>query len=98
MDQPSAPKRPRHTNRLAREQKPYFVGTYFPSQDRYGMPGFPKLLNALADAYQSRREEIDEGTADIQSALERVDRHLLGDPRQEPTHGALTGAVRKLLR
>jgi uncharacterized protein YyaL (SSP411 family) len=80
------------------DQKPFFVGTYFPAQDRYGMPGFPKLLNALADAYQSRREEIDEGTAEIGEALVRVDRHLLGDPRVEATPGALLGAVRQLLR
>ena len=34
---------------LTPEQKPFFAGTYFPPADRYGMPGFPKILAALTD-------------------------------------------------
>src|SRR6187431_2192498 len=32
---------------LTPEQRPFFAGTYFPPSDRYGMPGFPKVLLAL---------------------------------------------------
>lgn len=39
--------------------KPFFGGTYFPPEDRHGMPGFPRVLRAVADAYQNRRSEIE---------------------------------------
>jgi len=37
---------------------PFFGGTYFPSHDKYGMPGFPKVLAALADAWKNEREKV----------------------------------------
>src|SRR5881275_3034669 len=39
---------------LTPELKPFFGGTYFPPQDRHGLPGFPKLLAAIADAWHAR--------------------------------------------
>src|SRR5690606_4210800 len=38
---------------------PFFGGTYFPPTDAHGRSGFPSVLEALADAYATRREEID---------------------------------------
>ncbi len=38
--------------------EPFFGGTYFPPTDRHGMPGFPRVLGAIADAYRTRREEV----------------------------------------
>ena len=43
---------------LTPEQKPFFAGTYFPPHDKYGRPGFPKVLDAIAEAYRTRKEEI----------------------------------------
>jgi uncharacterized protein len=37
---------------------PFYGGTYFPPVDRHGMPGFPRLLEAIAEAYRSRRGEV----------------------------------------
>ncbi|HLD98948.1 MAG TPA: thioredoxin domain-containing protein [Bdellovibrionota bacterium] len=37
---------------LTPDRKPFFGGTYFPPQDRYGRPGFARILNALAEAYR----------------------------------------------
>ena len=37
---------------------PYFAGTYFPKQGRYGLPGFMDVLPRLAAAYRQRGEEI----------------------------------------
>ena len=31
---------------------PFYGGTYFPPADRHGMPGFPRLLEAVAEAYR----------------------------------------------
>jgi uncharacterized protein len=36
---------------LTPKQEPFFAGTYFPPQDRYGRPGFARLLVALSDAW-----------------------------------------------
>src|SRR5215217_6902685 len=43
---------------LTPAQKPFFAGTYFPPVDRYGMPGFPKILEAISEAYRERRDEV----------------------------------------
>lgn len=40
------------------DKKPFFAGTYFPLQSRYGMPGFADLLRAVAEQWSSRREEL----------------------------------------
>src|SRR5208283_4976820 len=44
---------------LTPAQKPYFGGTYFPPTERYGMPGFPKVLHAASEAYRTRRDQVD---------------------------------------
>jgi uncharacterized protein len=59
---------------LTPSQKPFFAGTYFPPEDRYGMPGFPKVVTALADAYRTRRQEIEGQAGEITQALVDVAR------------------------
>ncbi len=38
--------------------KPFFGGTYYPPEDRYGHPSFKRVLTSLADAWRTRREEV----------------------------------------
>jgi uncharacterized protein len=45
---------------LTPDLRPFFGGTYFPPDDRHGMPGFPRVLSAVADAYRTRRAEVEE--------------------------------------
>ena len=52
--------------------KPFFGGTYFPPVDRHGMPGFPKILDAIADAYRSRRGDVDLQAAEMAEAIAAV--------------------------
>ena len=40
------------------DQKPFFGGTYFPNQPRYGMPAFGTILQRVADYYGAQREEL----------------------------------------
>jgi hypothetical protein len=54
---------------LTPEGKPFFGGTYFPPQDRHGMPGFPKVLRTVVDAYQNRRSEIETVVQQIVASL-----------------------------
>jgi len=37
---------------LTPDQEPFFAGTYFPPDDRWGRPGFPSLLKKIADAWE----------------------------------------------
>ena len=43
---------------LTPDLKPYFGGTYFPPEDRYGRPGFPRALQQLSEAWQKDRENV----------------------------------------
>jgi uncharacterized protein YyaL (SSP411 family) len=40
------------------DQKPFFGGTYFPNQPRYGMPAFSTILQRVAEYYREQREEL----------------------------------------
>ena len=48
---------------------PFFGGTYFPNHDKYGMPGFPKILSALSDTWKNERQKIDEQAAQFREGL-----------------------------
>ncbi len=43
---------------LDHEGAPFFAGTYFPDQPRQGQPSFRQILEALADAWQNRGDEV----------------------------------------
>ncbi len=43
---------------LTPDQRPFFAGTYFPPDDRYGRPGFPKLLTLLGDMWKNERDKL----------------------------------------
>jgi hypothetical protein len=55
---------------LTPEGKPYFGGTYFPPEDRYGRPSFQRVLLTMADAFGNRRLEVDESAASVMNAIE----------------------------
>ncbi len=57
---------------LTPDQRPFFAGTYFPPVDRYGMPGFPKVLQAVWEAYRARPEEVAAQAEEITEAIKRV--------------------------
>jgi hypothetical protein len=59
---------------LTPEQQPFFAGTYFPPTERHGMPGFPRVLDALAEAYRERRSEVAEQAEEITTAIARATR------------------------
>jgi uncharacterized protein YyaL (SSP411 family) len=57
---------------LTPDGTPFYGGTYFPPEDRMGMPGFPKVLDAVADAYRERRDEVEENATQIRDLLRRA--------------------------
>jgi len=55
---------------LTPDGRPYFGGTYIPPDDRYGRPGFPRVLEALAHVWHERRDEALETAASTMAAIE----------------------------
>jgi len=49
--------------------KPFYGGTYFPPEDRHGLPGLPRVLRTVADAYQRRRGEVEQAVKQIVTVL-----------------------------
>jgi hypothetical protein len=65
--------------------RPYFLGTYFPVEPRFGRPGFRELLVAVSDGYRTRRGDAEDNALALLDGLERVDAHyrrgaLAADP------------------
>jgi uncharacterized protein len=60
---------------LMPDGRPFYGGTYFPPRDRrYGqqlMPGFPRILLSMADAYQNRRQDVEEQATQIADYLKQ---------------------------
>jgi uncharacterized protein len=61
---------------LTPDQKPFYVGTYFPKQSRYGMPGFGTILNQLSEAYKTRKQEIYSATGEFMQALSNTSKDV----------------------
>ena len=57
---------------LTPERKPFYGGTYFPPEDRQGMPGFPRVLMGVAQAYREKPQDVEKSVGHILSALERM--------------------------
>lgn len=54
---------------LTPDLKPFYAGTYFPPTDVYGRPGFPKICQAISEAWQNRRREIEESAEEMTGIL-----------------------------
>jgi len=58
---------------LTPDGKPFYGGTYFPPDDRYGRPSFRKILGAIAEAYRDRRDEVLNSANETMHMLERAE-------------------------
>lgn len=77
---------------------PFYGGTYYPPVDRGGMPGFPRILISIAEAYQAKRDEIAQSADSILSELKRIDsiKPQEGDLGHEIADQAATQLLRAL--
>jgi uncharacterized protein len=57
---------------LTPELVPFYGGTYFPPEDRHGMPGFPRVLVGVSEAFRTRPDEIAESAREILAELGRM--------------------------
>ncbi|ABL80570.1 MULTISPECIES: thioredoxin domain-containing protein [unclassified Nocardioides] len=78
---------------LDHEGSPFFAGTYFPDRPRHGQPAFRQVLEALADAWQNRSDEVRRVAANLREHLSSTSLATAGAPI---TRAVLDGAVRTL--
>jgi uncharacterized protein YyaL (SSP411 family) len=71
---------------LTPDLRPFYGGTYFPSHDKYGMPGFPKILAALNEAWTKERKEVQSQAARFEEGL-----RVYASAGLEATGGVLKG-------
>jgi len=50
---------------------PFYSGTYYPPEDRHGLPGFSRVLRSVANAYRHRREDVTRTTSNLLSRLQQ---------------------------
>ncbi len=63
---------------LTPDLKPFYAGTYFPPEDRWGRPGFGTLLKELARAWSERREVVEEQAQRVTTAIRGLQEETLG--------------------
>ena len=66
---------------LTADGHPFYGGTYFPPQPRYGMASFTQVLQAIVDAWENRRQELISSGQRLVQAIERqsqVEPHFKG--------------------
>ncbi|PIP69674.1 MAG: thioredoxin domain-containing protein [Nitrospirae bacterium CG_4_10_14_3_um_filter_44_29] len=56
---------------LTHERKPFFGGTYFPPDDRFGRPGFRKILKRVSEYYKQNKDEIKKYSESLIDSLKR---------------------------
>ncbi len=57
---------------LTPDGEPFWGGTYFPPAPRWGRAGFPQLLDAVAEAYAGKREDVAKNVGVLRAALTRL--------------------------
>ncbi len=58
---------------LTPDGKPFFGGTYFPPDDAMGRPGFKRILSGIAEAYKSRRADVDSSAKALEEAVAKAE-------------------------
>jgi hypothetical protein len=81
---------------LTPDGRPFYAGTYFPPEPRHGLPSFRQLLEAIASAWQERRDDLESQAAKLVGALGGAARLTVGDAELSPA--LLDAAERALAR
>ncbi len=66
---------------LTPDGRPFYAGTYFPPQERHGLPSFRRVLTAVAQAYREKPDEVEKTIAQVMAAFERME----GTPSTTPS-------------
>ena len=63
-------------------QRPFFGGTYFPREARYGMPAFADLLRHVADYFANNQDDVIGQGEQLDSILQQLEPAATGDTQQ----------------
>jgi uncharacterized protein YyaL (SSP411 family) len=74
--------------------EPFFGGTYFPPDDRHGLPAFGRVLEGVAEAYRERRDEVAGVAAQLADHLRN--QMVVAPGTSTPEEAVLDAAVRRL--
>ncbi len=80
---------------LTPEQVPFYAGTYFPPEERHGMPSWREVLRAVAEGWDEKADEIRAGG---ERAAERLAGAASLQPSKEPMDPATLDAAAERLR
>jgi uncharacterized protein len=64
---------------LTPDQRPFYIGTYFPKESRHGLPGFGTILISLADGYKNKRSEVISSSQEFVTALSESSTDIVSD-------------------
>ena len=79
---------------LDSEGVPFYGGTYFPPEEGRGMPSFRMVMEAVVDAFERKRDEIEERAPEMRARLGAVGQV---EPASEPPEATVLGdAVARL--
>jgi uncharacterized protein len=78
---------------LSPDLRPFYAGTYFPPEDRGGMPGFPRILLALSQSYHQKRDTVVKMGEQLESSLKSW-AEMPGDGRDFTPSALSQAAVR----
>jgi uncharacterized protein len=59
---------------LTPDGEPFWGGTYFPPDQRWGRPGFPQILDAMSGAYARDRDKVAKNVVALREALQKLGR------------------------
>src|SRR5262249_12944474 len=79
---------------LTPELRPFYGGTYFPPEDRWGRAGFRRVLLSLAEAWKTQRDKVDAQADELTQHLQGLGQ-IQGAP-SDPTPALLTKATQHL--
>ena len=83
---------------LTPERKPFFGGTYFPPDNRYGRPGFGAILQSLAQAWRQDRARVEQSGAQVIEQLKELSLPRSGDGEAGSGKDALDAAFQSFER
>jgi uncharacterized protein YyaL (SSP411 family) len=71
------------------EGRPFFLGTYFPPGDKYGRPGFARVLKTMSQVYREKREQVAQNASAVLQGLKHMDEHFRRHARKAGGPGEL---------
>lgn len=81
---------------LTPDLKPFFGGTYFPKEDRHGLPSFKRLLVSVDQAWRDQRQNVEESATELTYHLSMLDK--VPQSENDLDHETIRIALERLIR